>query len=100
MARNPPASAEDMGLTPRLGRVHVPEKLSLRSTPLSPGAHALRQETPPHGEAGTSQLEQALPQPRRPSTAPNEKVTKQKRRGGRPSWATFIKKKKKLEIQG
>lgn len=91
--RNPPSSAEDRDLIPRLGRVHTPEKLSLCSTPLSPGAHALRQEKPPQGGACPSQLEKALAQLQRPSTAQNEKVTKQKRSGGRPNWATFIKKK-------
>ena len=93
--RNPPSKAEDMCLIPRLGRVHTPEKLSLCSTPLSPGDHAPRQEKPPQGEACPSQLEKALAQLRRPSTAQNEKVTKQKRSGGKPNWATFIKKKKK-----
>ena len=83
LVKNLPAHAGDMGLMPRLGRLHVPQgnqAMHCSYWAHAPGARAFQQEKPPQWEAHAPQLQssprlwqlvKAHMQRQRPSTAKN-----------------------------
>ena len=89
VGKNPPDSAGDMGGISGPGRSHMPRS-NKASAPqllsLSPTAPVPQQEMPLQWEAWTRQLESALEQQQRPSTAKEKK--KNQVESGWAHWVT------------